>query len=101
VVKIGSQLSILFNGNKSKCLTIGPNKVSNKANLTLNGISLTWEQKIKYLGVWICAGKSFQVDLFEVRRKFSASVNSILSKCKFTNDIVKLELLESQSIRTI
>ena len=73
----------------------------NIAKLTLNGVILNWEAKIKYLGVWICSEKRFQVDLSEVRRKFFTSVNSILSKYKYTNDLVKLELLESQCLPII
>jgi Reverse transcriptase (RNA-dependent DNA polymerase) len=95
---IGSKLSIMFNGSKSKCLVIGPNKIKNISTLTLNGASLIWEHKIKYLGIWLCSGKSFEVDLSEVRRKFFASVNSILSKCKYNNEIIKLQLLESQCL---
>src|SRR5277367_850174 len=71
------------------------------ANLILNGSSLQWAEKVKYLGIWLCAGKYFCVDLAEPRRKFFMSVNSILSKCKYTNDIVKLQLLESHCLPII
>ena len=99
--QIGSQLSIQFNSNKSKCLAIGPNKIKSIENLTLNGSSLEWVDKVKYLGIWISAGKCFQVDFSETRRKFFSAVNSILSKCKYTNDIVKLQLLESHCLPII
>ena len=98
---VGSQLSIIFNSAKSQCLCIGPNKISNFANLILNGSSLQWAEKVKYLGIWLCAGKYFCVDVAEMRRKFFMSVNSILSKCKYTNDIVKLQLLESHCLPII
>jgi hypothetical protein len=96
--EVGSQLSILFNNSKSKCLAIGPNNVDNLASLTLNGNTLQWVDKLKYLGVWICADKYFNIDLSETRRKFFQSVNSILSKCKHTNELVKLQLLENHCL---
>src|SRR5271155_3665034 len=40
----------------------------------------------------------FKVDFQETRRKFFMAVNSILSNCKYTSDIVKLELLETHSL---
>ena len=98
---VGSQLSILFNGSKSKCINIGPNKINNLADLTMNGNVLQWVDKLKYLGIWICAGKHFCVDLTETRCKFFCLINSILSKCKYTNDMVKLQLLESHCLPII
>ena len=80
------------------CLVIAPNIVNSIVNVTLNGSSVEWMNSVKYLGIWICAGKYFHLDLSEVRRKFFMSVNSILSKCKYTNDIVKLQLLESHCL---
>jgi len=96
--QVGSQLSILFNSNKSKCLVTGPNKMNNLAELTLNGNKLQWADKIKYLGIRLPPSKYFCIDLDETRRKFFMSVNSILSKCKYTNDLVKLQLMESHCL---
>jgi len=98
---VGSQLSVKFNSSKSKCISIGPNKINNIADMTMNGNVIQWVDKLKYLGIWICAGKHFCVDLAETRRKFFSSVNAILSKCKYTNDIVKLQLLESHCLPII
>ena len=95
---IGSQLSITFNYKKSMCLMIGPNRISSLASLNLNGAALSWENKIKYLGIWILSDKSFHLDLSETRRKFFMSVNYLLSKCKYTGDLVKLQLCESQCL---
>ena len=50
---------------------------------------IQWVNKIKYLGITIISGNKFVIDLAETRRKFFASVNTILSKCKYTSDITK------------
>ena len=46
----------------------------------------------------LITGKIFRVDLSECRRKFFATVNSLFTKCKFTSDVVKLELLQSHCL---
>ena len=43
-------------------------------------------------------GKRFSVDLLYVPRNFFASVNTVLSNCKFVSDMVKLELLEKHCL---
>ena len=95
---IGSSLGILFNSTKSKCITIGPNEVSIRANLTIAGAPLKWENSIKYLGITVCSASRFEIDLSDVRRKFFASVNAILSKCKYSNETVNLQLVESHCL---
>lgn len=47
------------------------------------------------------AGKKFDIYFNETRRKFFMLVNSIFSKCKFTPDIVKLDLMENKSSLTL
>ena len=95
---VGAQLGIQFNYSKCKCMIIGPNTPQSIADLKINGKSLMWESQIKYLGVLLRAGKTFGIDLSEVRRKFFISVNSILCRAKYANDITKLHLLESQCL---
>ena len=62
--------------------------------MSINGSVVLWTNKIKYLGLTLLAGRKWTIDLSETRRKFFASVNSIFSKCKYTSDLVKLELVE-------
>ena len=59
---------------------------------------MKWDIQFKYLGIIISSGKSFEIILDDIRRKFFVSVNSILSKCKYTSDLVKLNLLESHCL---
>ena len=60
--------------------------------------SLEWVDSIKYLGIVIKSDKMFNVDLKDTRRKFFVSFNSIINKCKYASDIVKLQLLESHCL---
>src|SRR6267154_1127406 len=95
---IGNFLGIKFNPTKSSCIAIGPNCFNNLSHLTLGDVQLPWVDKIEYLGVTILRAKSFQIDLSTIRRKFFISTNSILSKCSYTSDFVKLYLLESHCL---
>ena len=95
---IGSLLSIQFNSMKSKCIAIGPNMIKLRSNMTLCGVSLQWVDKVKYLGIVIIAGSSFKTDISETRRKFFTSINVILSKCKYTNEMTNLQLVESHCL---
>ena len=62
--------------------------------MLISGV-IAWADEIKYLGIWICAGKKFTIDLSEYRRKFFTCVNSILNKAKLASDLLKLQLTES------
>ena len=95
---VGTELGINFNICKSKCLAIGPLVYCTSSNVSINNTNLLWVQELEYLGVCLRCAKSFHVNLSKVRRKFFSSVNSILSKCNLTSDLVKLKLLESHCL---
>ena len=67
---VGSQLGIAFNSAKSQSIIIGPNVLSKSVNLNIKGAPLQWVDKLKYLGIYLCSGSSFIVDLTETRRTF-------------------------------
>jgi hypothetical protein len=97
--KIGSVLGIKFNAAKSNCFAIGPTCFDSKAaNMSLGNLPVTWADKIKYLGITLATGRYFSNVLSEVRRKFFSSVNSILSKCAYVSDLVKLKLVETHCL---
>jgi exonuclease III len=95
---VGQDLNIKFNNSKSKCIMIGPTITVKPSPMIIDGQPMCWVDKIKYLGVWILAGRRFEVDHSETRRSFFSSVNAILAKAKFTSDIVKLRLVESHCL---
>ena len=95
---VGNGLGIKFNASKSMCMVVGPNKMEVPSNMNINGSTINWVDRIKYLGVTIISAKVFSLDFSETRRKFYMSVNGILSKCKHVSDIVKLELMEKHCL---
>ena len=66
--------------------------------MTLSGMSLQWADTVKYLDIVLHAGSSFKIDISEIRRKFFTSINVILSKCKYTNEMTNLQLVESHCL---
>ena len=54
-----------------------------------------------YLGLWLCSSTSFKVDFSECRRIFFATVNAVLSKCKFASELCKLKLVETSCLPII
>jgi hypothetical protein len=62
--------------------------------MSINGLSLSWVEKISYLGLVLTGGKRFIVDFAAERLSFFSAVNCILSKSHFTSDMVKLFLCE-------
>jgi hypothetical protein len=89
----GNNLGINFNCSKSICMSVGSYQ-NTPSPKTVNGLQIPWVEKIKYLGITLKKAHKFTADLSETRREFFVSVSSIVSKCKFTSDLVKLELLE-------
>ena len=74
----GNELGIKFNSNKSKCIFIGPNQnIGTPATMFINDSPMKWDIQFKYLGIIISSGKSFEIILDDIRRKFFVSVNSI------------------------
>ena len=95
---VGSDLGLTFNCTKSKCLVIGPAKIKTPSPMTINNVHINWVDKVQYLGLTVSAGRKFDIDFTNTRHKFFMSINSILSKCKYTADTVKLKLLESHCL---
>jgi len=96
--QVGKNICLDFNPAKSKCLTVGYFLKIKPKNLSISNFDLPWVDNLEYLGISISSGKSFNVDFSNVRKKFFASVNNILSKCSFTSELVKLSLLEAHAL---
>jgi len=64
------EICLKFNEKKSHCIIIGSHQHAFVANVVLGRTSLRWENSVKYLGIDLMAGSSFDVDLDQVRRKF-------------------------------
>jgi hypothetical protein len=95
---VGKSIGIKFNSRKSSCLIIGPNAHGTPTPMSIGGEQIQWAQKLKYLGITLNSSSVFTVDLSEIRRKFYVAINSILSQCNYTSDIIKLELVEKHCL---
>ena len=94
----GNKLGINFNCKKSHGMIIGSQYTVNASPMEINGMSLSWANKLSYLGVVILSGKTFDVDICCVRRKFFSSVNSILSRSSKCTENIKLHLCEAHCL---
>ena len=54
-----------------------------------------WVKSIKYLGILLPAGNALSVDIGYMKRRFYVSCHSVLNKCKYVNDDVKLHLVKT------
>ena len=66
--------------------------------LTLDDKPIEWVNKWKYLGVSLKSSKHFNCDIDEKVKSFYRSANAILRIDGRSNEIVMLQLLESQCI---
>ena len=64
-------------------------------DLCIGGLPIKWTTTLKYLGIIFEAGHNLHVDTSAIRRKFYATCNSILYKCKNAHENVKLHLVHT------
>jgi hypothetical protein len=91
----GVNNNILFNYKKSVCLKVGKFPSEEISRLYLGDMELNWVNSIKYLGVMLTDGPVLSVDTRYMKRRFYASCNSVLNRCKSVNEDVKLHLVKS------
>ena len=68
------------------------------ANITTsNGHSLPWSKEIRYLGVYIIAGRYFRCSITYAKRSFHRSINAIFGKVgRIASEEVLLELVKNK-----
>jgi len=91
----GDDLDIIFNPGKSCLFKVGKCHNELLPNLRINDAEITWVNSLKYLGVHFVSGRSLNVDISPLMRKFYAAANAILSHSKDVTEITRLYLLES------
>jgi hypothetical protein len=75
-------------------MQIGLDEQTVLPQLLLAGAMLQWVLRLKYLGVWIVAGKHLKVD----QTKFLGSVFGLLQKCGSLSDEVKWNVLQHRCV---
>jgi hypothetical protein len=94
--EFGVKNDIIFNSKKSVCLFVGIRKCDIvKCNMFLGVNQLSWVTEFKYLGMHFIAHKGLVVNVMPIKCKFYAALNSILCKCKYAAEPVKLQLIKS------
>jgi hypothetical protein len=76
--EFGFGCDIKFNIDKSRCGCVGTICSSKNPDFIVENFSLTWTNRLKYLGITFSIGKMLLVDCSERIHKFIASVCSVL-----------------------
>ena len=96
---VSCELSLKFNCSKSCCFFVGKSVKSAIADLYLGPDSIQWISRAKYLGLSYQTGKKVTVNTDFMKQKFFTACISVLGNSRGTDDIVRLNLIESYSMR--
>jgi hypothetical protein len=55
---------------------------------------IQWVSELKYLGVHFKAARALDVNITPIKHKFYGAFNSLMSRCKYAVEPVKLQLVE-------
>src|SRR5271155_3736002 len=74
-------LDMKVNVLKSACIRVGPRfNITHAVIIIIGNDLINWSSEIKYLGVYVVAGKHFACNLHYCKLKFFCALNSILGK---------------------
>ena len=94
--QFAAEFDMKFNSGKSVVLRIGNRYNAKCVPLTLNGEVLKFVSELKYLGVYLVAGKYFRTTIDHLKVKFFHVFNCIFAHSKAANsEIVSVELLKA------
>jgi len=90
-----------INVKKSACLRVGPHyNVRCREITTSTGNSISWINKMRYLGVFFVKSRVFKCDLDHVKRSFYRAANAIFGRIgRTTSEEVIIQLIKSKCIR--
>jgi len=89
-----NSLDMQINAKKSSCIRFGKGYKNDCAQVSVDGISLTWSPNLKYLGITLKSFSKFSVDLKDSRSNFYKSFNAIYSKVSRASEDVILSLMK-------
>lgn len=73
-------LALSLNTKKSMVCRVGPRYSASCAPITVDGNSISYVDKMRYLGVYLVSGRKFAADYTVAKRKFCCIVNAIVAK---------------------
>jgi hypothetical protein len=82
-----------FNLRKSHCIKIGKHFNCTVTGMLLHDVVIEWVDGFKYLGIVFNTGVKLRLDCSQVKRRFFNAVNSVLCKCKYADEIMRLHLV--------
>ena len=94
----GQKHDIVFNCDKTFCMKVGCKWRVDISNMVLNETQIAWVDDIKYLGIVLVSGSKFQIDCAYIKRKFYVACNSVLVRCKYADEFVKLSVVKSKCL---
>ena len=94
-------LDIHFNYRKSNLIKFGHDYKDNIDTLKLNGCDVTWVSRLKYLGIHIVSGKLINIDVSDTVRKLYAAANAIAYRSRRVNEMARLSLFETFTLRIL
>ena len=95
-----SRFCLRFNVAKTKVMVFGKlsRSLSSLAKITVEGESIEYVNKCKYLGFYLISHDKFKFSVTEDLRGFFGSVNSVLSSIHKPNENVLMQLLYSNCV---
>jgi len=89
---------LVFNCDKSVCMKVGGSYKYNISNMILNNNPVNWVDSVRYLGITFRGCGSLRVDCADIKRRFYVACNSVLGRCKYADECVKLSLVKSMCL---
>ena len=99
--KTAQDLSLQFNTHKSHCMVIGKAATMDIGQMKLGGQDIQWCQSVKYLGVYLMAGKKLCFDISPVKTAFYSADISIFSHGSGLDELALLHLQEVYSLSVL
>ena len=98
-IEFALEFDIKFNATKSIALRVGKRFNMPCMSLILSGAKLNFVQSVKYLGIYMCAGKRFKCSIEQAKAIFYHSFNCLLYRSKHAlSELVSVNLMKSYSI---
>jgi hypothetical protein len=90
-----ASLALNFNTMKCHCIAFGKNSALKIDPMNIGSSQIDWCRNIKYLGVYIVAGKRLSFDIDPVKRAFYTACNCVFSQSGRADEILQLTLQET------
>ncbi len=92
------KLDLSINVSKSRCIRVGRRFKSEVETIKINDVVVNWVDKLRYLGAYIKAGRTFKLDLHENRTNFFRAANCLIAKVGTKNVAVVMSLIVSKCL---